>query len=104
MSAAVTVKDLVRHMITRSGLTGLLILVHKANGQRPTISGALHWLSAFSEIYKTGVWLNGWTSGSLSGDGSDLCRTEMIKQRLPASLVALNTDTLLDLGCGDFIG
>jgi hypothetical protein len=102
MSAAATVKDMVRHIITRSGLTGLLMLVHKANGQKADHLKFASLAERFSEIYKTGVWLNGRASGSLSGDGSDLRSTVSIKERLPALLGIFNTNALLDLGCGDF--
>ena len=91
MSATATVKDLVRHVITRSGLTGLLMLVHKANGQKADHLKFTSLAERFSEIYKTGVWLNGRASGSLSGDGSDLCSTVSIQRRLPELLDILNT-------------
>jgi hypothetical protein len=78
------------------------MLAHKANGQKADHLKCASLAERFSEIYKTGVWLNGRATGSLSGDGSDLGSTASIKQRLPELLGILNTKTLLDLGCGDF--
>ena len=53
----------------------------------------------FSEIY----WKNSWQdSESVSGSGSSLARTTVVRNQLPLLLQELGTTTLLDAACGDF--
>lgn len=56
----------------------------------------------FARIYRTGVWLNGRASGSLSGAGSELQSTRNIRRELPAILRQLDVRSILDVGCGDW--
>jgi SAM-dependent methyltransferase len=102
MSVTVTAKDLVRHFLTRSKLTGVLAFIHKANGEK--VDHLYHGSLAerFASIYETGVWLNGRATGSPSGLGSEMHATEAIRKGLPELLRAIQTGDLLDLGCGDF--
>ena len=52
----------------------------------------------FSEINEKNLWAN---AQSVSGRGSTLERTEVIRQTLPTVLKELNAQTLLDIPCGD---
>lgn len=53
----------------------------------------------FTTIYKTNKWGDGTTR---SGKGSTLAYTRRLRDELPALLKSLETDTLLDIPCGDF--
>jgi SAM-dependent methyltransferase len=102
MSIQQTVKELVRHIITKSGLNGLHLLARKAAGQdvRHVLPGSLS--ERFSQIYEHRAWLNDRPSGSLSGLGSELENTRLIRRELPKVLLSLGCQRMLDLGCGDF--
>jgi hypothetical protein len=52
----------------------------------------------FTEIFKT----HGWGGDSLSGGGSDLQRTRVIRAELPKLIERLGVRTFLDVPCGDF--
>jgi len=54
----------------------------------------------FHEIYRTFHWNGG--GETLSGAGSTIVATEMIRKELPAYLASVDCRMLLDLGCGDF--
>jgi hypothetical protein len=53
----------------------------------------------FSDIYENNLWEN---SESVSGRGSTLARTTVIRRELPALLKELGAKSLLDAPCGDF--
>jgi len=53
----------------------------------------------FRTIYQENVWGN---RNSLSGDGSDLSATEVVRWELPQLLGELEVKTFLDVPCGDF--
>jgi len=55
--------------------------------------------SAFRQIIAENKW---GVNESLSGGGSDLLQTEVIRERLPALLAELDVSTILDVPCGDF--
>jgi SAM-dependent methyltransferase len=54
---------------------------------------------AFEEIYRTRAWPG---SESVSGPGSGVARTALIRAELQALLRELGVRSLLDAGCGDF--
>ena len=54
---------------------------------------------AFSEIYRTNAWQD---NESVSGRGSTLERTKIIRSQLPSLLQELHAESLLDAACGDF--
>jgi SAM-dependent methyltransferase len=95
-------KELVRHLITRTGLSGLHLRVRKTLGQNVDHLFAESLEERFSVIYRNRVWLNGRQSGSLSGLGSEIENTKSVRQRLPDLLQSIGTQTVLDIGCGDF--
>jgi SAM-dependent methyltransferase len=94
-----SLKELVRHSLTRSGLT---IAVRQLCGQNVEHLKGTALAERFEVIYKNEIWRNGRKSGSLSGLGSELSSTETIRAQLPSVLDSINTKTLLDIGCGDF--
>src|SRR5215470_10844794 len=53
----------------------------------------------FSAIYQNNSWRN---SESVSGRGSTLARTSVLREALPILLKELNCQCLLDAPCGDF--
>jgi hypothetical protein len=97
-----TIKEAVRHLITRSSSARLFARVRRACGQ--DVDHLFHESLAerFSAIYDNRAWLNGRESGALSGIGSEITNTEGIRKWLPKILVSLSTGVLLDVGCGDF--
>jgi len=95
-------KELVRHFITRTGLSGLHLRIRKGMGQNVDHLFAASMEERFSLIYKNRVWLNGRRFGSLSGFGSELENTEPVRQHLPELLRSIGSQTVLDIGCGDF--
>jgi SAM-dependent methyltransferase len=102
MSAERTIKQLVRHLMIRSGLARLHILIRKARKQNVDHLSCASMAERFSAVYRNGVWLDGRPSGSLSGLGSELENTESIRRRIPDFLKSIGSRTLLDVGCGDF--
>ncbi len=55
--------------------------------------------AVFSDIYENNLWGN---SESLSGRGSTLERTAVIRRELPVLLAELGVKSILDVPCGDF--
>ncbi len=53
----------------------------------------------FSEIFRGNKWED---KDSLSGPGSNLLQTEVVRRFLPLLIRELNCKTLLDIPCGDF--
>lgn len=53
----------------------------------------------FSDIYENNLWGD---SESVSGRGSTLGRTNVVRNELPALLAELEAESLLDAPCGDF--
>lgn len=56
----------------------------------------------FDYIYEHGVWLNGGNESTLSGLGSELRATEVVRSGLHEMLASIGSQSLLDVGCGDF--
>jgi SAM-dependent methyltransferase len=102
MSAIRTVKEMIRDLIAKAGLSRLHLSIRKLSGQNVDHLFRASLSERFSAIYKNRVWLNGRTAGSLSGLGSDLESTEKVRQSLAELLKSLDTRVLLDVGCGDF--
>ena len=92
-----------RDAITRFGLNRLHLQLRRAAGENVEHLFRATLAEKFAAIYNNRVWLNNRLSGSLSGLGSELVNTEGIRGGLPRTLAELNTQTLLDLGCGDFL-
>jgi len=56
----------------------------------------------FEAIYRRGIWGKRAHGHSASGLGSEIAATETLRRELPDILERLGTQTLLDIGCGDF--
>src|SRR5260370_42382591 len=61
--------------------------------------GDRHMRRVFSDIYKSGGWGE---CESLSGPGSTLKGTEVVRRELPLLLEQLRAKSLLDAPCGEF--
>ena len=96
------IKELIRHLIARTGLSGLHLRIRKATGQNVDHLFATSLTERFSAIYRNGVWLNSRQSGSLSGLGSECENTKPIREQLPGLLHSIGVRCILDVGCGDF--
>lgn len=97
-------REIARHVITRSRLGTALNLYRRASGRKQAIA---HLTlpgrgDRFSAIYDNRAWRIGKDEGSLSGWSSELEHTVAIRELLPKLLADLGTGTLLDVGCGDF--
>ena len=102
MSMKRTLKELGRHLIARSGLSDLYLRVRKARGENVDHLFYTSLRDRFAAIYKNQVWRNDRAAGSLSGLGSELENTEAIRSHLSSVLESIGSQTLLDIGCGDF--
>jgi hypothetical protein len=97
-----TLKEFIRHMIFRCRLAGAHRYLRKLRGENV---GHLFLNSVperFAAVYRNRVWLNGRAGGALSGTGSELESTVALRNELPKLLQSLQTQVLLDIGCGDF--
>lgn len=102
MSVMRIAKEVTRDLIAKAGLGRLHLSVRKLRGQNVDHLYRQSLAERFSAIYENRVWLNGRSSGSLSGLGSDLVSTNDVRGRLSDLLESLDTHSLLDVGCGDF--
>jgi len=102
MALSRTLREIIRYLITRTGMTGVYLRWRKAMGQQVNYLDHARVQDRFSTIYENAVWRNGRAFGSLSGAGSDLESTGTIRAQLPSLLESLGTRVLLDIGCGDF--
>ena len=95
-------KEVTRDLIAKAGLGRLHLSVRKLRGQNVDHLYRQTLAERFSAIYENKVWLNGRSSGSLSGLGSNLESTNDVRDRLSELLKSLDICSLLDVGCGDF--
>jgi SAM-dependent methyltransferase len=93
-----TAKAVLRHALHTARV---MPLVRKLRGQEmPHLSGDV--ATRFTRIYETALWRHGREDIPPSGHGSSLEATHVIRAALPDLLRDLKTETLLDVGCGDF--
>ena len=102
MSSARTIKEVIRDLIAKAGLSRLYVSMRKVRGENVDHLLCASLSERFSAIYENRVWLYRRASGSLSGYGSELENTEPVRRHLLDLLGSLNTRSLLDIGCGDF--
>jgi SAM-dependent methyltransferase len=102
MSLTRTAKEMTRDLIAKAGLSRLHASIRKFRGQNVDHLFLTSLSERFSAIYENRVWLTGRADGSLSGLGSELEKTESVRQHLAGLLKSLNARSLLDVGCGDF--
>lgn len=97
-----TVKEYIRNAIARVGLARVYARVRLWQGKNVNHLFLRTRGERFSAIYTNKVWLNERSDGALSGLGSELARTNTVRQQLPSLLANLGVRTLLDIGCGDW--
>lgn len=96
------IKELIRHGITRSGLTGPYMALRLAKGQKVDHLRERTLAQRFASMYRNNVRLNDGLTDSLLIRGLDVEKTKALRAHLPTVLALLETKTLLDVGCGDF--
>ncbi|SRR6266567_3672564 len=103
MSVIRTAKEMTRDLIAKAGLSRLHLSIRKLRGQNVDHLFLPSLAERFSAVYENRVWLNGRSTGSLSGFGSELENTGAVRQHIAELLESLRTRSLLDIGCGDFM-
>ena len=80
-------------------------IIRRVLGEEAYAKWHIRWLElrsnrrTFGEIYRNNLWKS---DESVSGFGSTLELSAAIRQQLPGILEELETESLLDAGCGDF--
>ena len=95
-------KEVVRHIGLKLG-AGSLLRRHRRD--RGIVTAHLDPATAvdrFREAYRSRAWVSSKDQLSRSGLGSETSATRTIVEALPALLVRLGCETLLDVGCGDW--
>lgn len=85
-----TAKEIARHVLHRTGTRR-----GPAHVQPPERR------DRFAQIYREGVWQLGEDDQPLSGRGSSIEATSIVRSTLPKVFAELDTSTVLDIGCGD---
>src|SRR5262249_22136099 len=93
-----TYKQRVMTFLTNRGLNWIILLYWGVSGQHVKHMKK-EILIRFEEIYRLGLWSKG---ESYSGTGSTVAGTKGVRAALPRLLDKLNTQVLIDVGCGDF--
>lgn len=84
--------------MSRSGLPGMAWLARAARLAR-RVFDRRGMEAIFTEIYRSNAWGN---EESVSGRGSILARTTVVRAELPGLLAGVGARSLLDAPCGDF--
>jgi hypothetical protein len=98
-----TAKEVVRDVITRLELHGILDRMRKARGICVDHLYSQSVALRFTGIYDTKAWTHGDAGTPLSGTGSSLQATTVIRENLPRILQDINARCLIDIGCGDLV-
>ena len=96
-----TLREIVRHVLGRSGLSSVLAAWRKIRGIDVSYLNSTARSEVFHRIHKDTIWTLGKAGIPLSGSGSSLDATTEIRRHLPVILDKIGCDTLLDVGCGD---
>jgi hypothetical protein len=84
----------------KSVFPGSVRTYRRIRGFRSTLNAGIPGMkSIFSDIYRNNSWAD---PESVSGRGSTLARTEIIRRTLPRLLASVGAKSLLDAPCGDF--
>lgn len=89
-------------LIAKTGLSRVHLSIRKFRGQNVDHLFLSSLTDRFSAVYENRVWLEGRSTGSLSGLGSELGNTERLREQFVKLLRCLKTRKLVDIGCGDF--
>lgn len=97
-----SVKEVVRHIGLKLGAGSLLRRRRRQHGLVTAHLDPATAVDRFREAYGSRAWVTGDGQLSLSGLGSEASATRSVVEALPALLVRLGCETLLDVGCGDW--
>jgi hypothetical protein len=97
-----SVKELIRHILFRCGLTDTLDMLRHWRGQSTRHMRQRNMNDIFSQIYANQAWVMEEGQDSLSGAGSTKAATSELVVRLSAFLREAGCRQLVDIGCGDF--
>ncbi len=99
---AQSVKEVLRHVLFRCGLSETLDVVRNWRGNYTKHTRERSMAGIFSQIYAHGAWVMRENQESLSGVGSTDSATRDLSVRLAAFLREVGCRRLVDIGCGDF--
>jgi len=92
-----------KHTAYLGSLATLILSLHiPMQGINPEQKGPEWRKYAFNYVYNHGVWNEKKENIPLSGYGSTLEATQLLRALLPSILKAIEAETVLDAGCGDF--
>jgi hypothetical protein len=97
-----SVKEMLRHVLFRSGLSGTLDVVRNLRGHYTKHTRERDMTGIFSQIYANGAWVMRENQDSLSGVGSTQVATSELAVQLSTFLREVGCRRLVDIGCGDF--
>jgi SAM-dependent methyltransferase len=97
-----SVKEVLRHVLFRCGLSETLDVVRQWRGQYTKHTRERDMTGVFSQIYANGAWVMRENQDSLSGVGSVREATGEMAPQLSAFLREVGCRRLVDVGCGDF--
>jgi hypothetical protein len=97
-----SVKEVLRHVLFRCGLSETLDVVRQWRGQYTKHTRERDMTGVFSQIYSNGAWMMRENQDSLSGVGSVREATGEMAAQLSAFLREVGCRQLVDIGCGDF--
>ena len=102
MSTKVTLKEAVRHAAWRFGLQRHIDWVRRKRGRDIRVHSLPTLRERFDYIYDHSLWTPDDPRTPLSGSGSSLKATTVLRTELPRLLDSVNAASILDVGCGDF--
>ncbi|MBV8141799.1 MAG: class I SAM-dependent methyltransferase [Verrucomicrobia bacterium] len=97
-----SLKLVVRHFLLRMGLDQARAQINKMRGINTDHLALSNLPDIFTEIYKSGAWIEDPTQDSYSGLGSSSKATTALPSSLSELLRSIQCRRLVDLGCGDF--
>jgi SAM-dependent methyltransferase len=95
-------KEVVRHIGLKLGAGSLLRRRRRDRGLVTAHLAPATVVDRFREAYRSRAWVSSKDQLSPSGLGSETSATRTIVEALPALLVRLGCESLLDVGCGDW--
>ena len=99
---AQSVKEVLRHVLFRCGLSETLDVVRQWRGHYTKHTSERDMTGIFSQIYAKGAWVMRDNQDSLSGVGSTQSATRELSVQLAELLREVGCRRLVDIGCGDF--
>jgi hypothetical protein len=94
-----TYKQMIMTFLVNRRLERIILLYWRFKGQHVSHLNEKVIGNRFEEIYQLGLWSK---TESYSGSGSTVAGTKNVRDALPQLLNKLNTQVLIDIGCGDF--